>query len=130
MNKWNGTGRPTKDAEARATQTGIPVATFYLAVDRPKQDTADFFPVVCFDKTATFAAKYVKKGIKYAITGHLQNSQYTNKDGVKITVTNIVAEQIEFCERKNVETAVERVQAETAVEQFVSAADIEDLPFN
>ena len=130
MNKCFLMGRPTKDPEERATTTGMPVVNFYFAVDRPKQDSADFVPVVCFDKTATFAAKYVKKGVKYVIVGHLQNSSFTNRDGVKITVTNVIAEQIEFCEKKGAETAVEPVQAETAVDQFVSAADIDNLPFN
>lgn len=120
-------GRPTKDPEERATASGLPVATFYFAVDRPRQDMADFFNVVCFDKTAVFAMKYVKKGGKYVVRGHLQNSQYTNKDGVKITQTSIVADQIEFCERKS---DTPQPMPETAVEQFVAMTPEYQLPFN
>ena len=119
------------------------IAKFSLAVDRKyKRDgepTADFFNCTAFGKTAEFIEKYVGKGTKLLVTGRLQNDSYTNKDGVKVTRTEIVVNDAEFAESKAVaeSTAQEAAaQVDAAVDQaetndFMSIPDgLEDeLPF-
>ena len=98
-------GRLTRDPEVRVTQDGqTTIAKFGIAVDRRgKEDKADFFNVTAFNKTAQFAEKYLKKGTKIALAGRLQQDEYTNKDGQKVTSVSVVAEEVEFCESKKTE---------------------------
>lgn len=104
MNKWIGMGRLTKDPDVRMTQEGLAIARYTLAVDRrKKEDPADFISCVVFGKGAEFAEKYLHKGSKIAVEGHIQTGSYTNKDGQKIYTTEVVIEQQEFAESKNAE---------------------------
>lgn len=106
MNKVVLLGRLTRDPEVRYGQgEGSAVARYTLAVDRKfkreGEATADFINCVTFGKSAEFAEKYLKKGMKVAISGRIQTGSYTNKDGQKVYTTDIVIEEQEFAESKN-----------------------------
>jgi single-strand DNA-binding protein len=110
MNKAIIMGRLTRDPEVRTTPTQVPVATFTLAVDRRfKSSTgekqADFIPVVAWRNQADFVGKYFKKGSKMIVVGSIQTRTYDDKDGKKVYVTEIVAEDIEFAESKRDDSA-------------------------
>lgn len=64
------------------------VVRYTLAVDRRvKRDgkpTADFIRCVAFGKSAQFADRYFRKGMKVAVSGRLQTGSYTNREGVKV----------------------------------------------
>lgn len=102
MNKCALIGRLTKDPEVRQTTGAEPmaVARYTLAVDRMKKDEADFINCVAFRKAAEFAEKYLRKGMKIAVTGHIQTGSYTDKDGHKRYTTDVIIEDQEFCEKK------------------------------
>lgn len=97
-------GRLAADPEIRHTQSGIAVATYRLAVNRRRkqdgQQESDFFPCVAWDKGAEFATKYLTKGMKIAIAGHLQTRSWDAQDGTKRYTTEIIVEEHEFCESK------------------------------
>ena len=107
MNKVELIGRLARDPDIRyTTGPGDPmcIARYTLAVDRRyrKQDgstEADFISCVAFGKAGEFVEKYLKKGMKIAITGRIQTGSY-EKDGRKIYTTDVVAEEQEFCESK------------------------------
>lgn len=108
MNKVILMGRLTRDPEVRYTQgeNQMAIARYTLAVDRRfnrsnDENTADFIPCVAFGKSGEFAEKYLRKGIKIAVTGRIQTGSYTNKDGVKVYTTDVVVEDQEFAESKN-----------------------------
>lgn len=108
MNNVSLMGRWTRDPEVRYTQANEPmaIARGTLAVDRPgvRRDaevTADFINIVAFGRTAEFIEKYFRQGHKIAITGRIQTGNYTNKDGNKVYYTEVVANQVEFCESKS-----------------------------
>jgi single-strand DNA-binding protein len=109
MNKVILMGRLTRDPEVRYSQgeSSMAIARYSLAVDRRgrgnSQDgqTADFINIVAFGKSGEFAEKYLKKGTKVVVTGRIQTGSYTNKDGVKVYTTDVVAEDQEFAESKN-----------------------------
>lgn len=85
MNKVILCGRLTRDVEMKDTKSGMQVARVGIAVDRRgKKDEADFFNLVAFNKTAAFILKYLHRGERVLIEGHLQTSSY-KKDGVKRT---------------------------------------------
>ena len=108
MNKVILMGRLTRDPEVRYAQgeNAMAIARFSLAVDRRRQNntdgqTADFINIVAFGRLGEFAEKYLHKGTKVALSGRIQTGSYTNKDGVKVYTTDIIAEDIEFAESKN-----------------------------
>lgn len=106
MNKVILMGRLTRDPEVRYSQRGnsqeeMCVARYTLAVDRRGKDAGTDFPsVVAFGKAGEFAEKYLHKGTKIVLTGRIQTGSYTNRDGVKVYTTDIVAEDQEFAESK------------------------------
>lgn len=100
MNSISIIGRLTADPELRKTQSGIAVASFTLAVDRPYvKETTDFFRCVAWRQTGEFVTQYFTKGRKMGVTGSMQSRQY-EKDGQKITAWEIVVDQIDFCDSK------------------------------
>lgn len=105
MNKSILSGRLTKDVDFRQSNDSA-VARFTVACDRRfkregDEQTADFIPCVAFGKTAEFMHKYFIKGMKINLVGRIQTGSYTNKEGVKVYTTDVVAEDVEFGESKN-----------------------------
>ena len=107
MNKVILMGRLTRDPDVRysAGENSTAVARYTLAVDRRfRRDgdsaTADFIGCVAFGKSAEFAEKYFRQGIKVVVTGRIQTGSYTNKDGQKVYTTDVVVEDQEFAESK------------------------------
>ena len=102
MNSVNLIGRMTRDPELRYTAEGqTAVCRFSIAIDRGKDregnDRGTDFPnIVVFGKTAENCEKYLTKGRKVGIAGHLQTGSYTNKDGVKVYTTDVIADRVEF----------------------------------
>ena len=107
MNKVILMGRLTRDPEVRysAGESGTAIARYTLAVDRRfKRDgeaTADFISCVSFGRTAEFAEKYFRQGLKIIVSGRIQTGSYTNNSGQKVYTTNVVVEEQEFAEGKN-----------------------------
>ena len=129
MNTFIGMGRLTKDVDVKNTENTT-VARYTLAIDRFGKDKgADFIPCVCFGKTADFAEKYLKKGMKVAVEGRIQTGSYTNKDGNKVYTTDVIVNAHHFCEGKG--TASE-APAEPAPDNFMNVpSDINDeVPWN
>ena len=106
MNKVILMGRLTRDPEVRysAGENALAIARYTLAVDRrfrrDGEATADFISCVSFGRTAEFAEKYFRQGLKVVVTGRIQTGSYTNKDGQKVYTTDIVIEEQDFAERK------------------------------
>ena len=106
MNKVILMGRLTRDPEVRYTSTNNTlVATFTLAVNRRfarqgEERSADFINIVAWDKTGEFCSKYFKKGQQVAVIGRIQTRNYDDKDGKKIYVTEVVAEETYFADSR------------------------------
>lgn len=82
---------------ATSVKQGNGSATAMLAVHRISQakdgQTADFVPIVAFGKMSEVLNKYVEKGTRIGISGHIQTGQY-KKDGKTIYTWQVVAEHI------------------------------------
>jgi single-strand DNA-binding protein len=96
-------GRLTKDPELKYTNSGIAVASFTLAVERPKSQNrekeTDFINIVVWQKQAEACAQYLVKGRLAAVDGRLQIRTYENREGQKVRVAEVVAESVRFLER-------------------------------
>jgi single-strand DNA-binding protein len=122
-------GRLTKDPEIRTGNTQV--ARYTLAIDRRfsnSEEKTDFINIVAFGKSAEFAEKYLKKGMKVLVTGRIQTGSYTDKDNKKVYTTDIVVEDQEFCESKGNSTQNERP---TTDDDFmdIPANVKDDMPF-
>ena len=132
MNYVSMIGRLTKTPDIRQTNTGKNVCTFTLAVNRRYKDaqgnaTADFFTVQAWEKLAELCARYLDKGSKVFVSGELRNRSYEAKDGTKRTVTEIIANEVEFLTPKS-ESAPAGSTAVPPVEKWEQVED-SDLPF-
>lgn len=99
-------GRLTKDPELRYTPSGVAVAQFTLAVDRPftnqsGEREADFIPIVVWRQQAENCANYLRKGRLVAVEGRIQVRNYDNNEGRRVYVTEVVADNVRFLERPN-----------------------------
>ena len=107
MNKVILMGRLTRDPEVRysAGENALAIARYTLAVDRrfrrDGEATADFINCVSFGRTAEFAEKYYRQGLKIVVSGRIQTGSYTNRDGQKVYTTEVVVEEQEFAESKS-----------------------------
>ena len=136
MNKVVLLGRLTKDPDVKYTQTGKVVTQFTLAVDRPftnqeGQREADFIPVVIWGKIAELCGNSLTKGQRALVDGRLQIRSYDAKDGTKRWVTEIIANSVEFIERKAdaAVSAGDKV-AKSEMEVFGTAVPFdEEIPF-
>lgn len=120
-------GRLTKDPSVKQTESGTNIASFTLAVDRPytkgEEKQADFIPVKCFGKSAEFVGKYLTKGKMVGVTGRIQTGSYEKQDGSKVYTTDVIADRVEFLEKKSED-------APKKTEQTTYAADLDDdIPF-
>jgi single-strand DNA-binding protein len=94
-------GRLTRDPELKYTTSGVPVATFGLAVNRRTKNAqgereVDFFNVVAWRQTAEFVSQYAAKGRMTAVDGRVQIRNYVGQDGMKRTATEVVADNVEL----------------------------------
>ena len=107
MNKVILMGNLTRDPEIRYSQgeNSLAIARFSIAVNRRfsrQGDTdTDFFNCTAFGRQAEFVEKYFHKGSRMLLSGRVQNDNYTNKNGEKGYSVQIIAEEVEFAERKS-----------------------------
>ena len=105
MNKAILIGRLTRDPELRSTPAGRNVCQFSIAVNRTFTNAngdreADFINCVVWDKQAENLVKYQKKGNQIAVDGRIQTRNYEDKDGRRVYVTEILANNISFLDSK------------------------------
>ncbi|UOF91736.1 single-stranded DNA-binding protein [Fodinisporobacter ferrooxydans] len=97
-------GRLTADPELRYTPNGVAVASFTLAVDRPRANQmgereADFINIIVWQKLGELCAQYLRKGRLAAVDGRLQIRSYENKEGQRVRIAEVVAENVRFLDR-------------------------------
>lgn len=111
LNRIQLMGRLTRDPELRATQSGISVASFTLAVERDFRDKAtgervtDFIDVVAWRQTGEFVSRYFTKGRMAVVCGSLQMRDWTDREGHKRRSAEVVAESVYFGDSKREEGA-------------------------
>lgn len=136
MNKVFLLGRLTRDPEIRTTQSGKITTEFTLAVDRfPGSKDADFLKVVTWEKPAEACGNSLTKGQRALVEGRIQIRSFEGKDGQKRWVTEVIAQSVEFIERRAQQDAPPREATPgDAASQFGHdvanyAADDPEIPF-
>ncbi len=139
MNKIILIGNLTRDPESNTTQGGVNFTRFTIAVNRPFTNSsgervADYFDIICWRMLAERCAKYLFKGSKVGITGSVQRRQYEDRDGIKRTSFDVVADEVEFLTPKNTpssprEPSMGYVPEEPHGISEMQPVDNDDLPF-
>ena len=138
-------GRLVADPELRTTTSGISVSSFRVAVDRRfqrngEEKQADFINCVAWRQTADFVSQYFRKGSMIAVQGSLQSRSYEDKNGMKRTAYEVVADNVSFCGSKaesgmgapagNMPGAAPAPSySNSTPDDFSQVVDDDDLPF-
>lgn len=106
LNKVILIGHLTADPELKQTTSGISFTSFSIGITRRfqksgEQPQSDFINIIAWRTTAEFISKYFRKGNAICICGSLQTRSYTANDGSKRYVTEVVADEASFVERKS-----------------------------
>lgn len=133
MNRFFGIGRLTKEPDFRSTTNGKSVCTFTIAINRrfktEGQQQADFIPIVAWGKTADICAKYLHKGSQVAVCGSIQTRSYDDKNGNKVYVTEVNAEEVQFLSKGNNEAESGSVSPQNGFESQMMPVEDDDVPF-
>nr|DAH66699.1 MAG TPA: Single strand binding protein [Bacteriophage sp.] len=132
MNKVILIGNLTKDPELSETSSGVSYCKFSIAVNRPFANSdgereTDFFNITTWRGQAETCAKYLTKGKKVCVVGSLQNREYTDKNGVKRTATDVIASEIEFLSPRQEDggKTAQKAEERPQLEEY----NDDDLPF-
>lgn len=117
------------DSELRRTQSGKPVLSFRLATtyqywDKEtdkKKETTEWHRVKMWGSRAEALAKFLKKGERIFVRGHLETSSY-EKEGQKRYSTEVIASDLTFVGGKSPTNGAFMRQPEAVVATA-------DLPF-
>lgn len=133
LNRITIMGRLTRDPELRRTQSGAPVTSFTMAVDRDFKSQSgdketDFIDVVAWRNTAEFAAKYFTKGRMAIASGRLQIRDWQDNNGNKRRSAEVIADSIYFGDRKSqdAQPAVHAINVDAS--DFDEIEDDPDFP--
>lgn len=142
MNKVILMGNITKDIELRNTPSGVTVANFGLATNDPVkksdgtwENLPTFHNIVAWKSNAENIAKFFSKGSKILIEGSIKKRDWTDKNGVKRTETEVLLDRFEFVEsKKTSETGDKYSQPDTGHDYSQPEVEseeikIEDIPF-
>ena len=127
-------GRLVRDPELRHTQSGTPVCSFSLAVERDKKQQdgtrkADFIDCVAWSGTAEFVSKFFRKGSMCIVDGRLELRDWTDNAGNNRRNAEVIVSGMHFCESKKSESAQSNIPAGTANFAELPDIDDDDLPF-
>jgi single-strand DNA-binding protein len=94
-------GRLTADPQLKYTPSGVPVASFTLAVNRnftnqAGEREADFINCQVWRRPAENVANFLKKGSLAGVDGRIQTRNFEGQDGKRVFMTEVVAESVQF----------------------------------
>ena len=104
-------GNMTADPELKQTTSGISVCSFSIGVNRryskadQGQQSVDFINIVSWRQQAEFVSRYFKKGSSIIVCGSLQTRNWTDNQGAKRYVTEVVADEVSFVAPASANTA-------------------------
>lgn len=129
INRVNISGNLTRDPELRATQGGMQVLGFGVAVnDRRRnqqtgewEDYPNFVDCTMFGNRAESMGRILHKGMKVAIEGKLRYSSW-DKDGQRRSKLEVIVDEIELMSQKQGQQAPQGYQQQYAPQPAPQAA--------
>ena len=98
-------GRLTGDPELKTTQNGVSVTSFSVAVDRAyrskdQERQTDFINCVAWRQQAELISRYFRKGSSICVVGTLQSRSWTDQQGQKRYITEVIVDEVNFVDSK------------------------------
>ena len=127
-------GRLTADPELKTTPSGIAVTSFTVAVNRRygqksgEEAQADFFNVTAWRATAEFVSRYFRKGSSIFIIGSIQNRSWTDQQGQKRNVIEVVADEVSFVDSRSEGQGFESGSQQTYTPNAYNAPSLSSTP--
>lgn len=125
-------GRLTKKPELKFTTTGTKYTQFSVAVQKKFKNQSgeyesDFISCLMWSTVAENFIKFTNKGSLVGIEGRIQTRSY-DKDGKRVYLTEVVAENFSLLESKKVTESRNNVVQPIEESPFNGVSD-DDLPF-
>ena len=96
MNSCSFAGRIVNDVVLETSTKGTPYTKFALALNKGKNQPADFLNFTAFGSTAEFLANYFKKGDGVGITAEARQEKWEDSEGNKRSTVSFVVRQASF----------------------------------
>lgn len=93
----------------RIVNLSVATNKFWIDKSGEKKETTQWHRVTCFNTLADRAVKYIKKGSLIYVSAELQYHSY-EKDGQKFYVTEIVATNIKFLNKKDKDSHTDNLE--------------------
>lgn len=98
-------GNLTDEPDLKQTPGGLSVCNFTIAVSRKfakqGEQSADFIKICAWRSSADFVGKYLHKGSSVLVCGQIQTRNYTNAQGQKVYITEVLAEDVQSVGNKS-----------------------------
>jgi single-strand DNA-binding protein len=125
LNKAILMGNMVADPELKQTPAGVSVCSFRIGVQRRFKDAngqyaSDFINIVAWRQQAEFVSKYFRKGSSVVVVGSIQTRDYTDQQGNKRYVTEVVADEVSFGASKG--------ESQSAAPAFAGMGDYGSAP--
>lgn len=126
-------GRLTHKADLKFTTNGKNYTQFSLAVQRKFKNQSDeyetdFLNCTLWGKAAENFTKFTRKGSLIGVEGRLQTRNY-EKDGRKIYITEVIAENFSLLESKAVTESRQQAPIGNVDQVQFGEVNDDDLPF-
>lgn len=102
-------GNLTRDPELRYTPAGMAVATFGLATNRvwntkqgERKEDAQFHRIVAWNKLGELCDQLLKKGRRVYVEGRIQYREFSDAEGMKKQIAEIVIDDMIILDNKTV----------------------------
>lgn len=103
LNRCSFIGRLGRDVELKVMANGENMAVFSLAVGESytnkageKVKNTEWVNIVCYRKLAEICSKYLGKGSQVYVSGKMNTSKYTGKDGNEKQSTKIIIDEMQM----------------------------------
>lgn len=106
LNRAELIGRLGRNPDLRYTPEGKAIANLALATtdtfrdpkSGQKKSHTEWHRIVLFGKQAEIAGEFLKKGSLAYVDGRIRSRRWTNKDGVELTITELVGSHLTLLE--------------------------------
>jgi single-strand DNA-binding protein len=129
-------GNVGRDPEKAVVQSGTPVATFRMATSHSWRDkegntheTREWHTVLAWRALSDLVERMIHKGSRVYVEGRLASRSYTDKEGRRVTVTEIHAEDIIVLDNRPPQAAQPSTTDEATPPPSTPHTNTDEIPF-
>lgn len=116
-------GRLTSNPEIKYTGSNKPYTRICVAVNRFSEGT-DFINVTVWNKQAENVCEYLGKGSLVMVEGSLSVNNYEDSEGNRRTSTEVMAQNVQFLDKKN--NSSESEEEQVSLDDYSEVTTLDD----